>query len=100
MIVQLMIDWAEAYGWKCPFCGGEIDHLSEDYDEDSGYADDSYQCQDKGGEMCDSAYFMVRFSLVKRGANGDALTLVRWIDVEIAEQYATEARKRKTEGGA
>jgi hypothetical protein len=82
-IISIKIDWAEVYGWKCPFCGGEIDHLNQEDDEDGGYADDSYTCQDKGGEMCEHAYFMVRWSLTKRGDNGDAKTLRRWIDVEI-----------------
>lgn len=87
ILLRLNIDWADAYGWKCAFCGGDIDHLSEERDQELGYADDSYTCQDKSGELCESVYFMVRWSLSKRGNNGDALTLSRWIEIEVGETY-------------
>ena len=92
-IVRLNIDWAEAYGWKCPFCGGEIDHLDEDRDHQAGYAEDSYTCQTKGGDLCESAYFVVRWSLIRKGDNGDALTLARWIEIEVDERYQVNPDK-------
>lgn len=82
-IVKLEIDWAEEFGWKCPLCGGEIDHHSEKDNLAEKIVDDSYQCQDKGGGLCERAYFMVQYSLVERGDNGDALTLKRWIEFEV-----------------
>ncbi len=93
MLLSLPIDWAEAFDWKCPFCGGEIDHLDQNPDEDRGVVDDSYSCQENGGDLCEHAYFMVRWSLVRDGDNGDALTLARWIDIEIDEQYITDPEK-------
>lgn len=91
--IQINIDWAEAYGWKCPFCGGDIDHSHEERDEEEGYADDNYACQQEGSELCEYASFMVRWSLVRKGANGDALTLARWIDLAVDERYITDPEK-------
>lgn len=81
-IVKLEIDWADAFGWECPLCGGEIDHLDQD-DSEAAYSEDSYRCQEKNGGLCAKAYFMVRWSRTKRGDNGDALTLKRWIEFEV-----------------
>lgn len=95
-IVEIPIDWAEAYGWKCAFCGGEIDHLHEEPDKEAGTTDDSYTCQDKGGEMCDHAYFVVRWSNTKRDpSNGDALTLCRFIEIDIDERYVNKKEHSK-----
>lgn len=81
--LSINIDWAKAYGWRCPFCRSEIDHLNEERNEAAGYTDDSYWCPDRRGAMCEDAFFMVRWSHTERGANGDAKTLRRWIEVEL-----------------
>lgn len=57
-LISINIDWADAYGWECPFCHGELDHLDEERDEEAGTADDSYTCQQQGSSMCKNAYFM------------------------------------------
>lgn len=99
-MLTIDIDWEDAYGWYCCFCGGEIDHLHEDRDESAGYTDDSYSCQDKGGLMCGDAYFVVRWSNTQRGDNGDALTLKRFIEVEIDDKYINAPEKSEDNHGS
>lgn len=84
-LVQINIDWADEFGWHCSLCGGEIDHLDEERNNEEGYSDDTYRCVDKGGDLCDRAYFMVRWSHKQRGDNGDSLTLKRWLEVEFKD---------------
>lgn len=92
-IVKIGIDWADAYGWQCPYCCGEIDHLSDE-DNGDGTVDASYNCQSprhEQGELCAKSYFVVRFDKKRRGDNGDSLTLERFIEIEVDERYVTEA---------
>lgn len=86
--VKIAIDWADAYGWKCAFCGGDIDHLHSE--KGDGYTDDAYNCQEQNGPMCDQTYFMVRWSHSRRAPNGDALTLMRWMEVEAEDEYIVD----------
>jgi hypothetical protein len=82
-IDQIDIDWADAFGWVCPFCGGEIDHLDDEENEDEGYTEDSYTCQDKKGPMCDHAYFVRRYT-----SNGGD-DLCKYILIHVPEEYRT-----------
>lgn len=92
-LIDLGIDWADAYGWVCPFCGGDIDHLHQQ-DEDT-YTDDSYTCQQKTSDMCKTSYMMVRWSRTETDpSNGDALTLKRWIQIEVNEQYIVNLNQK------
>lgn len=88
IVVGLPVDWVEHNGWKCLFCGGDIDHFDTD-DREQKYADDSYKCEDKGHLLCESAYFMVRWSKERRGENGDALTLAHWVEIEFNGSLAS-----------
>lgn len=84
-LVKINIDWADEFGWHCPCCRGEIDHLNGMIHDEEGYTDDSYQCVDNGGDLCKRVYLMVRWSHTQKGSNGDTLTLERWMEVEFNE---------------
>lgn len=90
LMYDIQIDFADAIGWECPFCGGEIDHLCQDDYPDLGYNEDSYNCQEPKGYMCENAYMVVRWSRSKRGDNGDALTLKRYITVSVEKKHINE----------
>lgn len=89
-LLVLEIDWAEAFEWVCPFCGGDIDHLDDD-EQGDGIVHSSYTSQDNGGPMCERAYLVLSFDRNRRGDNGDALTLKRWIEIEIDGRYVNKA---------
>jgi hypothetical protein len=91
-IVKVPIDWADAFGWQCPFCCADVDHL-HDEDNGDGTINASYTCQaprHEQGELCGRSYFVVRFDTNRSSSNGDALTLERFIEIEIGEQYVNK----------
>ena len=93
-IVKVGIDWADAYGWQCPFCGADIDHLSDE-ENDEGTIDSSYTCQaprNEQSDMCGNSYMVVRYDPKRRGDNGDALTIERFIEIWVDERYINKAK--------
>lgn len=80
-LFQLPVDWAEHDGWRCLFCKGDLDYHSEQAHQ--LYVDTSWRCTDKQHILCNQTYFMVRHSTTRKGLNGDALTIARWIEFDM-----------------
>lgn len=89
-ILKLNLNWFEKSGWVCPFCGGEIDHLQDEEDEESMWTDESYKCVEENGPMCPQAYMMRRFSNVLDGDNGDSRTISHWIEIQVEDRLTTD----------